>query len=170
MRSMSVALLATVLACEATGGTSNASTESDGDSTDGSDDIETTQDDGGFVPESDLLAPDDGPVDSHAEDMQPIWNNRCVLYCHAVGMDPPAGDLDLFEGAYEHLVNQPSGQLPAMMLVTPGNPDQSYLWQKLIGNHLNVGGQGETMPLNAPILDEDTLERVEAWILVGAPP
>lgn len=168
MRSASVGLLVVVLACEKTSATSDASTGTGGDSTD---DVGTEEDGANFAAKFDLLVPDIGPADSHTEDMQPIWSSKCVIYCHSVGIEPPAADLDLDTGAaYESIVNQPSGQLVTMMLITPGDPDQSYLWQKLIGNHLNVGGQGDPMPAYAPMLDQDTLDRIEAWILAGAPP
>jgi hypothetical protein len=92
------------------------------------------------------------------------------LYCHATGLEAPAADLDLFDGAYANLVDQPSGQLPTMMLVAPGEPENSYLWHKLLGTHLDVGGEGDPMPATGYPLDDDTLGRVEAWILAGAPP
>lgn len=173
---MSVVLLAAgALACGDS--RSGSSAGSQGDSTsaptsgNSADETEASEDDASFVPMSDLPAmPDLGPADSHAEDMQPIWNASCILYCHAVGIEPPAGELDLFENAYQNVVSQPSGQLPTMMLVSPGDLDESYLWHKLIGTHLNVGGEGDPMPAYAPPLDEATLGRIEAWILAGAPP
>jgi hypothetical protein len=168
MRSTSVGLLAVVLACGKPGVSSDVSTGTGGDSTDNAG---TEEEQADFVTKFDLLAQDVGPADSHAEDMQPIWTGRCVIYCHSAGIEPAAADLSLATGAaYENIVNQPSVQLTTMMLIAPGDPDQSYLWQKLIGNHLNVGGEGEPMPLNTPMLDQDTLDRVEAWILAGAPP
>lgn len=127
-------------------------------------------DEGGFLPKSDLLSPDVGPADSHAEDMQPIWDGNCIIYCHAVGMEPAAADLDLYDDAFGSIVNEPSSQVPQMMLVSPGAPDQSYLWHKLTGTHLDVGGEGEAMPATGVSLDDETLARVEAWIAAGAPP
>jgi hypothetical protein len=168
MRSTSVGLFVLVLACERTGsGSNDESTGTGGDST-----SDGTEEDGAdFATKFDFLAPDLGPADSHAEDMQPIWSQRCVLYCHSVGVEPAAAGLDLVTGAaYDNIVNQPSMQLPTMMLITPGDPDQSYLWHKLIGDHLSVGGEGDPMPAFAPMLDQDTLDRIEAWILAGAPP
>ena len=131
----------------------------DGDDTAG---FAATFDEGG---DTDL-----GPVDSHDEDIQPIWTQRCVVYCHSVGANGPAGELDLEAGlAYEALVGQPSIQAD-MLLVSPGSLDESYLWHKLVDSHLEVGGSGVQMPKDGVPLDEETLARIETWLLIGAPP
>jgi hypothetical protein len=57
-----------------------------------------------------------------------------------------------------------------MLLIAPGSPEDSYLWHKLRGTHLDVGGSGERMPLVAPPLDAETMDRIETWITIGAPP
>lgn len=150
-----------------TGESSSGAETTTTDDTAGTD---TGEDDGGFLPKSDMLSPDLGAADSHAEDMQPIWSANCILYCHAQGMEPAAGELDLYDGAYANLVGQPSVQVPSMALVQPGEPDQSYLWHKLNGTHLDVGGEGDPMPAIGTPLDDDTLARIEAWIVDGAQP
>lgn len=156
-------------ASETDTGDGSASSSDDGGDTGGSGG--STEDEGGFLPDSDMAAPPDlGPPDSHAEDMQPIWTSNCVNYCHAAGIDPPAAGLDLYDGAYENIVDRPSTQVPMMMLVAPGDPQASYLWHKLVGTHLDVGGEGEAMPATGYSLDDDTLLRIETWILAGAPP
>ncbi len=153
--------------------TGEATDTAAGEETDATDDDSTeegsTDEDTGFVPESDMGKVDTGPVDSHAEDIQPIWTQNCILYCHAQGMSPPSAQLDLFDGTYDNIVNQPSGQAP-MMLIAPGNPDQSYLWRKLQGTHLEAGGEGDLMPQTGFPLDDVTLDDIEEWILIGAPP
>ncbi len=35
-----------------------------------------------------------------------------------------------------------------LLRISPGEPDKSYLIQKLKGTQLNVGGQGKQMPLD----------------------
>lgn len=123
----------------------------------------------GFLPTSDILSPDLGVVDSHDEDIQPIWSQRCVLYCHATGAEPAAADLDLHDGAHANIVSVASGQSP-LMLIEPGAPEASYLWHKILDTHLDVDGEGDMMPPFGTPLSEEDLARIELWILDGAPP
>ena len=54
-----------------------------------------------------------------------------------------------------------------MDLIEPLDPPRSYLWHKINGTHLDVGGEGDLMPPG--IFDGDTLALIEDWILAGAP-
>lgn len=121
------------------------------------------------MPDRDLWDPDLGPVDSHAEDIQPIWTQNCILYCHASGNEPAAEGLDLFDGAYDNIVAVPSTQ-SELLLITPTDPEASYLWHKLQDTHLDVGGEGDMMPMTGVPLADDELDRIEEWITIGAPP
>jgi len=83
--------------------------------------------------------------------------------CHT-GASAPLG-LRLDEGAsYALLVNAPSAEVEGLLRVDPGNPDESYLIQKLEGT-AEVGGR---MPLNAPPLPASTIAIIRQWILEGA--
>jgi hypothetical protein len=83
--------------------------------------------------------------------------------CHA-GAAAPLG-LRLDEGAsYALLVNAPSVEASSLMRVQPGNPDASYLIQKLEGTAA-VGGR---MPLNQPPLPAETIAVIRQWITDGA--
>ena len=62
-----------------------------------------------------------------------------------------------------------SMQLPSMPLVDPGNLNNSYLWHKVNGTQLEVGGMGEIMPFTVPLFAEELLI-IERWIVAGAPP
>lgn len=85
--------------------------------------------------------------------------------CHA-GATAPLG-LRLEEGAaYGMLVGVPSVEVPARLRVSPGDPDGSYLVQKIEGTAA-VGGR---MPLNAPALDSAMIQVIRQWILDGAQP
>jgi len=122
----------------------------------------------------------DTAADVDYADVEHLWYAECSIACHGGGL---GGDdlLSLEEGlSYAELVGQPSEQLPSMNRVQPGNPDESYLWHKLNGTHDDVGGSGEPMPLAWSFsegggttdhypLDEADLNRVERWILQGAP-
>jgi hypothetical protein len=84
--------------------------------------------------------------------------------CHA-GAAAPLG-LRLDEGAsYALLVNASSVEVPALRRVQPGNPDASYLIQKLEG----TAAVGSRMPLNGPALPQDTIAVIRQWITDGAP-
>src|SRR6185295_10328351 len=62
------------------------------------------------------------------------------------------------------LVNAPSAEVSSLHRVTPGDPDSSYLIQKLEG-HAAVGGQ---MPLGQPPLPAATIAIIRQWITNGA--
>lgn len=83
--------------------------------------------------------------------------------CHT-GANAPLG-LRLDEGAsYALLVNAPSSEVGTLLRVNPGNPDSSYLIQKLEGT-AQVGGR---MPLNGTPLPQETIDEIRQWILEGA--
>ena len=70
--------------------------------------------------------------------------------------------------AYDNLVDHPSSQLTTMAFVKPGSLNESYLWHKVSGTHLEVGGQGMIMPYTVPLTDAE-LDVFERWIAAGAP-
>jgi hypothetical protein len=83
--------------------------------------------------------------------------------CH-VGAAAPLG-LRLDESsAYAMLVNAPGSEVPSLRRVVPGDPDNSYLIQKLEGRAA-VGGQ---MPLGQPALPPATIAAIRQWIADGA--
>jgi hypothetical protein len=58
----------------------------------------------------------------------------------------------------------PSTEVPAILRVVPGNPDDSYLVQKIEGT-ASVGAQ---MPLGGPELSDDEIAAIRQWITDGA--
>lgn len=62
------------------------------------------------------------------------------------------------------LVSIPSGEESAILRVAPGDPDNSYLIQKLEG----TASSGQQMPLNAPALSSGTINVIRQWISDGA--
>lgn len=111
------------------------------------------------------------PVEESGGALQPtfqsiqdnVFTPVCTA-CHA-GAGAPLG-LRLDEGSsYALLVNAASAEVPSLQRVQPGNPDQSYLIQKLEGS-ATVGGR---MPLNGPPLPADTIAVIRQWISDGAP-
>ena len=93
-----------------------------------------------------------------------VFTPSCAsVNCHK-GSSSQYG-LDLSSGlAYSNLVNVPSGQAPTLNLVTRGNPNQSYLVQKIEG----TAEIGDQMPLNGPALNTDLQQLLRNWIAEGA--
>jgi len=103
------------------------------------------------------------PNSDFAEIQATIFTPICTN-CH-IGANAPQG-LRLDEAnSYAMLVNVASGEVPSLLRVNPGNPDTSYLVQKLQGNNA-VGGR---MPFGGPYLPQDRIDLVRRWIAAGAP-
>ena len=101
---------------------------------------------------------------SFRKHIAPIFRDECT-YCHM--REEHMGYLVLEqELAYENLVDVPAYGYPRLKRVQPGEPDRSYLWLKLTGQHLAVGGKGWPMPYY-PMVDEKRL-LVHDWIVQGA--
>jgi hypothetical protein len=62
------------------------------------------------------------------------------------------------------LVNTPSSEVPSLLRVKPGDPDSSYIIQKLEGRAA-VGAQ---MPLGQAPLPQSTIDIIRQWISEGA--
>jgi hypothetical protein len=91
----------------------------------------------------------------------------CVL-CHTDQGTIPAAGMVLLEGrAYNSLVGRPSTGKPGATRVIPGDPDNSYIVQKLEGHS---GIVGQRMPRgNGPFLTEGQMLVIRRWIENGAP-
>ncbi len=87
--------------------------------------------------------------------------------CHG-GSEPDAGFDVLTEGVYDRLL-EPSTQNPEMPFITPGNPENSYLWLKLINDDSIVGLPMPYNPLTGEgQLTEAELGDIQTWIVNGA--
>jgi hypothetical protein len=92
-----------------------------------------------------------------------ILGPKCAAQsgCHA-GPEP-AGKLDLSPGkAFGNLVAVRAERRPELFRVAPGDPEGSYLLQRL-----SAGGDTPRMPLGAAELPAAELERIRAWIREG---
>jgi hypothetical protein len=91
--------------------------------------------------------------------------NCAVSGCHR-GAGAPYGlqlDPDFSAG---NLIRVPSGQDPNLIRVVPGDPDASFLIQKLDGTQT----VGERMPAGGPpYLTTATINVIRQWIQNGAP-
>ena len=86
--------------------------------------------------------------------------------CHTGPQGGPLpGGLDLtsLSMSFNALVNVASTQNPALDLVEPGDPNNSYLIQKLEGT-----AAGSRMPLFGTPLDQNTMDAIRQWITDGA--
>jgi hypothetical protein len=87
--------------------------------------------------------------------------------CHTnAGGRTPAGGLNLVgDQAYERLVNVISSRKIGAVLIVPGDPDNSYLVQKIEGV---PGLVGTRMPFNGPYLSDGQIRIIRRWIETGA--
>jgi methionine-rich copper-binding protein CopC len=66
--------------------------------------------------------------------------------------------------SYALLVGVNSNEVPELQRVQAGNPDASYLVQKLAGS----AAVGERMPFGGPYLPQSTIDVIRQWIANGA--
>ncbi len=93
-----------------------------------------------------------------------VFNPSCIV-CHAGANAPQGLRLDI-TSSFTNLVGVASRQDSSLLRVMPGNPDLSYLIQKLEG----TGSVGEQMPLGGPPVPQATINFVRQWITDGALP
>ena len=96
-------------------------------------------------------------------DVQPIFDVNCAFVgCHP--SSNPQGGLSLESGlSYSNLVNVASRIKPTVNRVSPGEPENSLIIQKLEG----ASGIGSRMPLGG-VLPDDDIETIRRWIAAGA--
>ena len=103
-----------------------------------------------------------------ASDFQEIQNTvftPICTQCH-IGASAPQGLRLDAANSFAMLVNVSSSEVSSLLRVNPGNPDQSYLVQKVQGSAA-VGGR---MPLGQAALPQDRIDLIRQWISAGAPP
>lgn len=94
-----------------------------------------------------------------------IFLPRCATPgCHRG--ETPAGELNLTEDkAYDSLVGAHAHRRPERLLVDPGNPEGSYLVERLVPE-----GDTPVMPMGGSALPPEDLARIREWIRDGAKP
>jgi hypothetical protein len=103
---------------------------------------------------------------SFARDVQPIFADNCVTgACHG-GVMPQEG-LSLEPGeAFDALVAVTATQCTdGRKRVAPGDPQHSYVMDKLLG--IDMCGQGAQMPKGKDLPEED-MAIISRWICAGA--
>ncbi len=111
-----------------------------------------------------MVAPAVQSADADFSAVSAIFARECVM-CHQPY--DAKGELTLHPtGAWQSLVSVRSRQAD-MLLVQPGNIEQSYLYRKLTNTHTDIGGSGDRMPFDAELTDEQ-LATIRGWIEQGA--
>ena len=126
-------------------------------------------------PSDEPTEPSDEPTEPTVsyEEVQAVYNGSCTS-CHGEpGFFGVSGNLSLASGySYDATVNVSSRQQRnGMYLITPGAPEESYLWHKINNTHNEVGGSGRGMSpgfFGFNSLPQNELDLIETWILEGA--
>ncbi len=106
-----------------------------------------------------------GPLTANFDSIQAnVFETVCV-HCHA-GANAPVGLRLDAANSYALLVGVASGERPSVLRVAPGDPNNSYLIQKLEG----TAAVGERMPAGLPPLPQADINVIRQWITDGALP
>jgi predicted CxxxxCH...CXXCH cytochrome family protein len=92
--------------------------------------------------------------------VQRVFHEQCTS-CHG-GTSPNLEGSDAHEG----LIDVESSAYEGLVFVVSGDPDGSFLYQKVAGTQ---GEHGSVMPLGTDGLDTDSAQIVYDWIQDGAP-
>jgi hypothetical protein len=104
-----------------------------------------------------------GPLVATFDSIQSNVFTPICTACHAGAAAPQGLRLDA-TNSYDLLVGIPSSEVHSILRVSPGDPDHSYLVQKIEG-HASVGAR---MPLGGPYLSQSTIDVIRQWITDGA--
>ena len=113
---------------------------------------------------------DDGGGGELQPTLQSIQTNIFSPICAQAGCHVGASAqqglmLDSVDNSFQDLVGIASTEVPSLLRVDPGNPDNSYLVHKIEGRSTIVGAQ---MPLNQPALSSAQIDAIRTWIQNGA--
>ena len=84
--------------------------------------------------------------------------------CHSGATAPEGETLDAAR-SYNSIVGVPSTEIPTLDRIKPGDPDNSYLVQKIEGAATIVGAQ---MPYHETPLPQSTINAIRQWVTDGA--
>jgi hypothetical protein len=108
---------------------------------------------------------------SFERDVKPLFEG-CV-YCHYTGSlvidieAPFTPTTGLVDSDNTWAIAHPEGNTPAKNVV-PGDPDNSFVLQKLADPELDPATAGEKMPWQVPSVTETELTAIRQWITDGA--
>ncbi len=106
------------------------------------------------------------PAVTLADLQEDIFGPRCSG-CHTGSGAGLPGSMNLSTAAstFAALVGVTSEQNPPLQRVEAGDPDNSYVIDKLEGTQ----ALGQRMPAGGPFLDQATIDQIRSWITAGAP-
>ena len=104
-----------------------------------------------------------GPLTADFASIQEHVFTPICTACHAGASAPQGLRLDS-ANSYDLLVGIKSNEVSSIQRVKPGDPDHSYLIQKLEGR----ASVGARMPFGGPYLDQATIDVIRQWITDGA--
>jgi len=113
------------------------------------------------TPSIDQILTNGNSITASFSDIQSkVFNKSCALSgCHVTGVQSP----DLSGNAYNVIVGKASTK--GLNYIEPGDPNQSYIYLKLIGASNISGSQ---MPKNGPPLQQSVIDSIAVWISNGA--
>ncbi len=88
-----------------------------------------------------------------------ILNKKCIR-CHTNKNNDDGLDFR-DEYIFATAVNRPSNQKPEVVIIQPGDPENSYLIMKISND---PGIEGNQMPLGGEKLSEDNIQEIANWI------
>jgi Bacterial Ig-like domain len=109
-----------------------------------------------------------GSTGTVTADFQSIQDNvftPICAPCHS-GAGAPYGETLDAAHSYNSIVGVPSGEVPALDRIKPGDPDNSYLVLKIEGAPGILGAQ---MPYHETPLPQSTINAIRQWVTDGAP-
>ena len=107
-----------------------------------------------------------GDVPGSAAEILALLDVRCGQRCHKGGAAPKGLSLEPTR-AFAQLVGVYSAEVPTMLRVAPGQPEQSYLIAKLAAT--DARRVASRMPRGGPdYLTRPQIRAIEAWIAAGA--
>lgn len=113
------------------------------------------------------LAPTFSSIQANIFDARDSADRRACTECHNARFARFNGGLDLAgAAAYDNLVGRASRDKPGATRVIAGDPDGSYLIQKIEGA---PGIVGVRMPQIPPYLTQGQIRIIRRWIELGAP-
>ena len=114
------------------------------------------------------LEPTFSSVQSQIFETTDVAGRQACVNCHTNVGRNPSGGLNLTRAvSYDQIVNVASARKPGAIRVIPGDPENSYLVQKIEGR---PGIVGNRMPNGGPpFLTDGQILILKRWIALGAP-
>lgn len=123
------------------------------------------------------------PIYSYSQDtwsdIHAIFQTSCDgTSCHSSSAPNPLKLIGTSSAVYNNIMNVTPLNLDASAkgykLIDPGHPHLSFLLKKINNgvdpdNDIDTLAQGDMMPKDGPVLTDEQIELINAWILQGAP-